>query len=53
MAKVTFYVQENPMDNSEIEFAQIENEDGGFTSMLKSEYERQQAEMIKEAPAKK
>lgn len=44
MTKVTFYVQKNPIDNTEIEFAQIENEDGGFTSMLKSEYDRRQAE---------
>ena len=28
-----------------VEYAVIENEDGGFTSMLKTEYDRQQAEL--------
>jgi hypothetical protein len=42
MDKVTFIELE--VTNGLVEYAIIDNGDGSFTSMLKSEYDRQQAE---------
>jgi hypothetical protein len=51
MDKVTFITVESLEGSTE--HAIIDRGNGEFTSMPKSEYDRQQAELTKEAPAKK
>lgn len=44
MEKVTFFETTEPITNEVTEHAVIDKGNGEFTTMLKSEYDRQQAE---------
>lgn len=52
MNEVTF-IKVAGIDGVEVEHAIIDRGNNEFTSMTKAEYDRQQAELTKEAPAKK
>jgi hypothetical protein len=43
MRNVTFSTQTNPIDDTTVEMALIDNGDGSFTSMTKETYDAQQA----------